>query len=391
MCCVCVVCLWCVCVVCVCIWGVCVCVGCVVCISTAQACIDLVCDTIDRNFAPITYTTTWTLPDRALVIGEDQDERATPSLFDIGGRSYSNFQMDDLCIWTSLLTSTERSTLFNGGTGSSCATVTTAGGGGGGSVVDFTQTLPLDSTSKVIFDNLDAGSYNYTFIDNDNFVLNKTFNNVFPAGTTSDSFNISALVFDVDCPNTSGTDVRIKLNYTDLQSISSYPATPVCDNADKISWATTWTGDTGTEQSQFIADFISPRFRANADNFLVGLIPVTTSYSQNLNRIISSTFDITTASDVTINFDVFLGDAPAGGAPPPMGEGGSSGSGSTSIPSQKIVFTNRLQGLTLLSISHMFIQPSDVIKGTITVGWNGEQDMIIRKISVDEFTDIVRC
>jgi len=340
----------------------------------------------------------------------------TNALFNMtigGGTPFGNdvvqntFDFDDLTIWQGYqLTQSDVTTMYNSGTGSTGGNIQSGsqvvhisfdagteigggGGGGGGGAVDFTQTLALDSTSKVIFDNLDAGTYNYTFIDNDNFVLNKTFNNVFPAGTSSDSFSIFALVFDVDCPNTSGTDVRIKLNYTDLQSISSYPATPVCDNSDKISWATTWTGDTGTQQSQFIADFISPRFRANADNFLVGLIPVTTSYSQNLNRIISSTFDITTASDVTINFDVFLGDAPAGGGDG-MGSGGSSGSGSTSIPSQKIVFTNRLQGLTLLSISHMFIQPSDVIKGTITVGWQGEQDMVIRKISVDEFTDIIR-
>ena len=317
------------------------------------------------------------------------------------------FDVDDITVWQDhQLTQSNIDAMYNSGSGASAGAtglsielakqvghwnfdLQSGGGGGGGGAIDFSQTLPLDSTSKVIFDNLDAGTYNYTFIDNDNFVLNKTFNNVFPSGTSSDSFSISALVFDVDCPNTSGTDVRIKLNYTDLQSISSYPATPVCDNADKISWATTWTGDTGTQQSQFIADFISPRFRANADNFLVGLIPVSTSYSQNLNRIISSTFDISTASDVTINFDIFLGDAPAGGGDPSP-SGGSSGSGSTSIPSQKIVFTNRLQGLTLLSISHMFIQPSDVIKGTITVGWQGEQDMVIRKISVDEFTDIIR-
>ena len=160
----------------------------------------------------------------------------------------------------------------------------------------FSQTKGLDSLSNVVFDNLDSGTYDYTFIDMDDFILNKTIAHPFPATLTTEMFTINALVFDVDCPNTIGTDVRIKMNYTNIQDITSFPASPVCDSSDNVSWSTTWNSGTGTAPSLMVADFISARFQTNAENFLVGLIPTSTVYSGSLNRILSDEFDITTTS-----------------------------------------------------------------------------------------------
>ena len=266
---------------------------------------------------------------------------------------------------------------------------------GGGSVEatnsTFTQTNALNSLSNAIFDNLDTGSYNFTFIDLDNFILNKTLNFPFPSGNSSSSFQIDALVFDVDCPiNGQGTDVRIKLNYTQIQDIFAFPSTPVCDSNDKVSWSTTFDGTNGTGQSKVVADFISPRFKANADSFVVGLVPVSTTYDIFTNRITSSTFDVTTASQTTQIFDLFLGDAPPSSPAPSSSPSASSGSVGASIPANKIIFEDRLTGLTILSISHMFIKPNDVITGQITIGWNGEDEMSVKKIDVGEFTDLIR-
>jgi hypothetical protein len=252
----------------------------------------------------------------------------------------------------------------------------------------FSQTKAIDSLSNVVFSNLASGLYNYTFKDMDDFVLNKTINDSFQSALTIESFTVNALVFDVDCPATIGSDLRIKMNYTNIQDIVSYPSSPVCDSSDKVSWSTTWDSGTGTATSQMVADFISARFQTNADNFLVSLIPTSTIYSDPLNRIISSSFNITTTSPTTINFDLFLGEAPPSSSSPSSSP--SSSGGQTSIPQLKIVFEDRLTGLTLLSLSHMFIQPNDVIDGTITVGWNGESGMRVNRIDVGEFTDLIR-
>jgi len=680
--------------------------------STAQACIDLTCDTIDRDSAPITYGTTWTLPDRALVIGEDQDERATPSNNDVGGRSYSNFQMDDLCIWTSLLTSTERSTLFNGGTGSSCATVTTTGGGGGAglttgdlvnatdsviitpptipegildltgdtvlntcelswsapittstingykilrqingggfitliantsntltthidggltmnvlyeydvlagnkfgfatvssnivdctpivsgvstaplsltainvgsdvqldwleptdgdptgyqiqrkvtstgswitivndtgttsltfldttvnpsteyvyrlggwnsfglgafsqeatintltladapfltaqqvgdeivlnwieptsgspingykidrrinlgtlttfvanttttsltftdsnvtkpdtfgyrvralsdlgegsvsNIVDvvfgshlvihvreqdgsgfkgggivkgenatFSDLIGLDTNSDAIFDNLAVFNYNFTFFDDDNYILNKTFNFPSPAGNDTSEFTINALVFDVDCPdNGAGTDIRIKVNYTDAKDITEFPSTPVCDSTDQVSWSTRWQGDAVNDTSTMIADFISTVFKANAEQFLASADIIPTIYNSGANQIESETY-VVNMTDVTINFNLFLGRAPSGGGAPSPSPSNPA-QPTPSIPDPEIVFEQRLTGLSLLSRTHQFAQAGDVIEGSITVNWEGELNLDVRAIDTSK-TDL---
>lgn len=263
---------------------------------------------------------------------------------------------------------------------------------GNSTVVDFQLVKQLNSQSNAVFDNIPVGNYNYTFIDLDSFVLNKTFNFPFPSANLTSMFTINALVFDVDCPsNGGGTDVRIKLNYTNTQDIKSFPATPVCDNSDKVSWSTTWTGDPSSDFSKMVADFISPLFRANADNFLAGLIPISTSYDQGLNRILSSAFPVVTTSDVTINFDLFLGNAPPSG-----GETGSSGSGTSggipAPPSQQvtIVQEGRLTGLSLLSRTHQFVNIGDVIEGIITVQWNGELPLTVKRLEVGENSNLIR-
>ncbi len=365
-------------------------------------CIDAVCDPqVDAMSPPFEDVTSGgNSPATNMTIG--------------GGAPFGNsvtqntFDFDDLTIWQGYqLVQSDLDTMYNSGSGATGASIQSGsqvvhlsfdsgteigGGGGGGGGTDFEQTLPLDSTSQVTFDNLSAGNYNFTFIDSDGFILNKTINFPFPSPNISSQFDISALVFDVDCPsNGGGTDVRIKSNYTNLQDISSYPSIPVCDSSDKLSWSVTWTGDAGTDSSRVIADFISAKFKTNADSFLVSAIPTTTSYTSVINRIMSDPFAVTTASDTTINFDLFLGEAPpaGGGSPPSLGGGGTGGD--TSIPSQKIIFELRLSGLTLLSLTHGFILPNDIIDGSVVVGWDGERKMSVKRITVGEdFTNLLR-
>jgi len=268
---------------------------------------------------------------------------------------------------------------------------------GGGTVrlqnSTFTLDKALDSGSIAIFDNLDSGNYNFTFIDEDNFILNKTFNFPHPTGNQSNTFTISALVFDVDCPSAgTGTDVRIKVNYTDGKDITEYPSTPVCDSSDKVSWSVRWQGDAGVDMSTMIADFISNTFKTNADTFLVSAIQTDTIYNSPLNQIESVDYVVNnnvTTTDVTINFDLFLGQAPpsggsggsGGGSPPPAG---------ASIPELKIELLQRLTGLSVLSRTHQFASAGDVIEGSISVEWEGEAPLTVKSIDVGEFSNIIR-
>ncbi len=266
---------------------------------------------------------------------------------------------------------------------------------GGGTVrlenSTFTLDQALDSGSNAIFDNLESGNYNFTFIDADNFILNKTFAFPHPSGNLSNSFTIFALVFDVDCPSAgTGTDVRIKVNYTDGKDITEYPATPVCDSSDKVSWSVRWQGDAGVDMSTMIADFISNNFKTNADQFLVSAIQTDTIYNSQLNQIESVDYVVNnnvTVTDVTINFDLFLGEAPP--------SGGSGGSGATppagsTIPQLKIELLQRLTGLSVLSRTHTFASAGDVIEGAITVEWEGEAPLTVKSIDVGEFSNIIR-
>lgn len=255
---------------------------------------------------------------------------------------------------------------------------------GGGIVKAFNSTFSemvgLNANSNAIFDNFATGNYNYTFIDNSNFILNKTFDFPFPSGNLTSSFTANALVFDVDCPdNGVGTDVRIKLNYTDAKDITEYPSTPVCDSTDQVSWSTRWQGGAVNDTSIMVADFISTIFKANAEQFLASAEVVPTSYSGVNNAITSDAFQVN-ATDVTINFNLFLGRAPAGGG------GGGSGSGSTTtsppvITNPDVVIAQRLTGLSLLSRTHQFAQAGDIIEGSITVNWEGEENLEVKSIT----------
>ena len=244
----------------------------------------------------------------------------------------------------------------------------------------FSQEVGLNANSNAIFDNFAVGNYNYTFIDNSNFVLNKTFNFPFPSGNLTSTFTISALVFDVDCPaNGVGSDVRIKVNYTDAKDIVSFPSTPVCDSTDQVSWSTRWVGENMTDTSIMVADFISTIFKANAKTFLASSEVIPTTYSSTSNAITSDPFQVN-ATDVTINFNLFLGRAPAGGG----GSGSGSGSSTTSpsvITDPKVVVAQRLTGLSLLSRTHQFAQAGDILEGSVTVNWEGEKNLEVKSIT----------
>jgi hypothetical protein len=244
----------------------------------------------------------------------------------------------------------------------------------------FTLLVGLDVNSNAIFDNLDVGNFNFTFTDSDDFILNKTFGFPAPVGNDTSTFTINALVFDVDCPNAGGgTDIRIKVNYTDAKDIVAFPSTPVCDSSDQVSWSTQWQGSAVNDTSTMVADFISNIFQANAEQFLASADIIPTVYNSGLNQIVSEEY-VVNMTDVTINFNLFLGRAPAGGG------GGSSGSQPTtppalSIPDPEIVFAQRLTGLSLLSRTHQFAQAGQVIEGSITVQWEGEENLRVLEIT----------
>jgi hypothetical protein len=258
--------------------------------------------------------------------------------------------------------------------------VTIAGSGGG---VDFEQSEVINAQSNAVFSNIAVGNYNFTFIDLDGFILNKTINFPFPPANLTSSFEIRALVFDVDCPsNGFGSDVRIKVNYTDLHDITEFPSAPVCDSSDKVSWSTTWGGSEFSADSTMIADFISVNFKNNAEEFLVSTVPTATSFSAPDNRITSDMYPIVPQipqTSQTINFDLFLGKTPPSG-------GGGGGSPSPFIPS----ITPRpedlqLTGLSLLSRTHQFAQAGDIIRGFIDIQWEGEEPLTITRITIGDF------
>ena len=257
---------------------------------------------------------------------------------------------------------------------------------GGGIVrgINSTMSLPvgLNTGSDAIFDNLSVGFYNFTFFDDDDFILNKTFNFPAPAGNDTSIFTINALVFDVDCPdNGVGTDIRIKVNYTTVKDITEFPSIPVCDSTDQVSWTTRWQGDAVNDTSTMIADFISTVFKANAKQFLVSADIIATIYNSGENQIESEIYTVN-MTDVTINFNLFLGRAPSGG-------GSSPSTPPASSPSiVQLELEQRLTGLSVLSRTHPFARAGDVIEGSITVNWEGEQNLIVREIQAGAFMDI---
>ena len=260
---------------------------------------------------------------------------------------------------------------------------------GGGSVImantTFSTSQVIDVLSNANFDNFEVGNYNFTFIDLDDFILNRTINFPFPSGNLSNTFEIRALVFDVDCPsNGGGTDVRIKVNYTNLHDITQFPSAPVCDSSDKISWSTTWAGSEFNSTSTMIADFISVNFMENAEQFLVSTVPTGTSYDSVANRITSDMYGVVPQipqTSQTINFDLFLDMSP-----PQGGSGGGGGGTAPFIPS----ITPRaedleLTGLSLLSRTHQFAQAGDIIRGFIDIQWEGEDPLTITRITIGDF------
>jgi len=259
---------------------------------------------------------------------------------------------------------------------------------GGGIVrgINSTMSLPvgLNTGSDAIFDNLDVGNYNFTFFDDDNFILNKTFNFPAPAGNDTSTFTINALVFDVDCPdNGVGTDIRIKVNYTTAKDITEFPSVPVCDSTDQVSWTTRWQGEAVNDTSTMIADFISTVFRANAKQFLVSADIIPTIFNSGENQIESEVYTVN-MTDVTINFNLFLGRAPSGGG------GGGGGDPTRSVSIVQLELEQRLTGLSVLSRTHPFAQAGDIIEGSITVEWEGEEALSVKSIDVGEFSNIIR-
>jgi hypothetical protein len=130
-----------------------------------------------------------------------------------------------------------------------------------------------------------------------------------------------------------------------------------------------------------VADFISTIFKANAETFLASADVVPTSYNSGLNKITSDTY-VVNMTDVTINFNLFLGRAPSSGG------GGDSPSQSPSsppsIPDPEVVFAQRLTGLSILSRTHPFAQAGQVIEGSITVQWEGEDNLIVKGITLPD-------
>ncbi|MFB5631464.1 MAG: PKD domain-containing protein, partial [Nitrosopumilaceae archaeon] len=180
--------------------------------STAQACIDLLCDTVDRGDA----FTKSAIADRPLTIGEDHDERSTPSHF-TGGRSYTEFQMDDLCIWNDAkLSSIERITLYNSGIGQSCATVVPGKGSGSSGPISIAsgtysiqETIPFNWNLVTATCNDGASSFSIDTVSGividfgDN--IECTFENEFsPTGTDVDGDGIFNVVDTL--PNTFSND-----------------------------------------------------------------------------------------------------------------------------------------------------------------------------------------
>ena len=256
---------------------------------------------------------------------------------------------------------------------------------GGGIVKGFNSTfsdlIGLDANSDATFDNLAVFNYNFTFFDDDNYILNKTFNFPSPAGNDTSEFTINALVFDVDCPaNGAGTDIRIKVNYTDAKDITAFPSVPVCDSSDQVSWSTQWQGSAVNDTSTMIADFISTVFKTNAEQFLASADIIPTIYNSGENQIESETY-VVNMTDVTINFNLFLGRAPSGGGAPSPSPSNPA-QPTPSIPDPEVVFGQRLTGLSILSRTHQFAQAGDVIEGTITVNWEGEINLDVRAIDI---------
>jgi hypothetical protein len=261
---------------------------------------------------------------------------------------------------------------------------------GGGIIRGFNSTfsdlIGLDVNSDSTFNNLAVGNFNFTFFDDDTYILNKTFNFPAPAGNLTSEFTINALVFDVDCPaNGAGTDIRIKVNYTDAKDITAFPSVPVCDSTDQVSWSTQWQGSAVNDTSTMIADFISTVFKTNAEQFLASADIIPTVYNAGENQIESSTY-VVNMTDVTINFNLFLGRAPSGGGSPNPSPSNPA-QPTPSIPDPDVVFEQRLTGLSLLSRTHQFAQAGDVIEGSVTVNWEGEINLDVRAIDTSK-TDL---
>jgi len=119
------------------------------------------------------------------------------------------------------------------------------------------------------------------------------------------------------------------------------------------------------------------------------MLNAVTLYKSALNQIESVDYVVNnnvTVTDVTINFDLFLGEAPSSGG---SGGGGSPPAGA-SIPQLKVELLQRLTGLSVLSRTHPFASAGDVIEGAISVEWEGEAPLTIKSIDVGEFSNIIR-
>lgn len=112
--------------------------------NTVQICIDIDCATEDMHaaFDPITFDHT---QGSQLIIGENEDD-----LFQ-GVNTIKQFQIDDLCIWKgSLLSTSQRNTLYNSGNGQACATAS-------GNGIGMDGPTPVDPGTYSIQEMIPAG------------------------------------------------------------------------------------------------------------------------------------------------------------------------------------------------------------------------------------------
>jgi len=95
--------------------------------STATTCIDNVCNKIDRDF-PHQFSLFTPTKSSPMYLGEELEDR----LGGVFNLPFITFGMDELCIWKDYkLTSANRATLFNSGSGARCGTVSAGNGTGG--------------------------------------------------------------------------------------------------------------------------------------------------------------------------------------------------------------------------------------------------------------------
>ncbi|MCZ6582784.1 MAG: hypothetical protein O6761_06410, partial [Thaumarchaeota archaeon] len=171
--------------------------------STALVCIDNVCDQIDRD-TPHLFTSS-AIAEGAMFL-TDENENTAGSF----GLAHTAFNLDELCIWKDYkLTSANRATLFNSGSGERCGTVSASGGGGGGGGGTSSFTTQMKS---VVLSLGDFGN------NAKNFEVNGT--------ALPTTFGTPIIVSDPIVISTSTSNVKIFFDEFVLQSQPPSPTPP---------------------------------------------------------------------------------------------------------------------------------------------------------------------